>query len=231
MKINNKDIKELYRSYLEEKLPVSRTQCPSPQDITACLRGESSRKRRYQIIDHVLQCSYCHKEYEFALETIREERKFIHELGSIIQENRNKKEKKLIYLFTFRPSWLYTLILIAGVVLITLLVKNITEEHKYRGSEAPSIILINPNKKTNQKAQLKFEWEDIRISDYYIIEIFDESLYPIWTSEKITTNNTLLSEEITNKFLKNKTYFWMVTAFLSDGKKIESQLQEFMISD
>ena len=115
--------------------------------------------------------------------------------------------------------------------MISFLVKNISEERKYRGAESRSVMLITPNKKTTLKTQLEFEWEHVQNSDYFILEIFDESLYPIWNSDKITVNHTLLSEEITNRLLKQKTYYWMVTAFLSDGKTIESRLQGLVISD
>lgn len=231
MKINHKDIKGLFKSYLEDRLPVSRAKCPLPDDITACIRGESTKKRRNQIIDHVLHCAYCHEEFEFALGIIRGEEKFIKDLGSIVQEKKKSRKKEYLQFFPFRPSWLHSLILITVVVMLTLLVKDMTEERKYRGSETLSITLITPNKKATLRYQLKFEWEDIQNSDYYILEVFDESLYPIWKSDKITVNYTLLSQEITNRFLIHKTYYWMITAFLTDGKTIESKLQDFRISD
>jgi len=231
MKISHRDLKELYRDYLEDKPPVSRAKCPSPQDITACLRGERSKNRRNRIIDHIFQCAYCHEEFEFALEIIREEEKFIHDLSTIIKENNHGKKNKFFQLYPFRPAWIYGFIFIIGVVLISLFVHNISEERKYRGAEPQSVTLITPNKKTILKTQLEFEWKHVQNSDYFILEIFDESLYPIWKSDKITINHTLLSDEITNRLLIQKTYYWMVTAFLSDGKTIESRLQDFVISD
>jgi hypothetical protein len=232
MKINHKDLKRLFRDYLENGLPVSRAHCPSPQEILNCLRGESSKNKRNQIIDHVFQCSYCTKEFEFVLEIIREEEKFIHDLSSIIQEKRLRKRNKFfIQPLSSHPAWIYGLIFITGVVFISLLVQNIFEEHKYRGTESRSVTLINPNQKTTLKTQLGFEWKNVQDSDYFILEIFDESLHPIWKSDKITVNHTSLPEEITSNLHKQKTYYWMVTAFLSNGKKIESLLQDFMISD
>ena len=231
MKISHKDLKELYRGYLEDERPVSRAKCPLPEDITACLRGEISKKRRHDIVDHILRCVYCHEEFEFALETIREESKFIHDLNRLIQEKKFEKKYRFFQFFPFRPSWLYSLVLIIGVSLITLLVINITEEYKYRSAESPSVILTAPINNVTPKTQLKFEWKEIQNSEYYILEIFNESLYPTWKSGKITLNYTLLPEEITNRFLKNKTYYWMITAYLIDGKTIESRLQDFIISD
>ena len=231
MKISHRDLKELYRDYLEDKPPVSRAKCPSTQDIADCLRGESSKNRRNQIIDHIFQCASCHEEFEFALEIIREEEKFIHDLSTIIKEKNHGKKNKFFQFQPFHPAWIYGFIFIMGVVLISLFVHNISEERTYRGAESHSVTLITPNKKTILITQLEFEWKHVLNSDYFILEIFDESLYPIWKSDKITINHTLLSEEITNRLLKQKTYYWMVTAFLSDGKTIESRLQDFVISD
>jgi hypothetical protein len=231
MKISHKELKELFGHYLEDKLPIARAKCPFPEDITACLRGEIPTKRRNQTIDHILHCVLCHNEFEFALETIREEKRFIHDLGTIILGKKHKKKKKYTQLFAFRPSWLYSLILITVVVMIILLVKNISEEHTYRGIETQYVMLISPNKITIPRHNLKFEWEHVQNSDYYILEIFNESLYPIWKSKKITDNYTLLSKEITRRFPKDQTYYWMITAFLSDGKTIESRLKDFNISD
>jgi hypothetical protein len=231
MKINRKDLKELYRDYLEDNPPVSRAKCPSPQDITACIRGKGSKKTRAQIIDHIFQCGYCREEFHFILETIREEKNFIHDLSTIIQERGLRKKDKINPLFPLRLSWLYSLILMIGLVMITFLVKNISEERKYRGGNSQLLMLISPKKNTSLGKQLKFEWRPVQKSDYYILEIFDEALYPIWNSDKITVNHTLLPEKITNTLKEQKTHYWMVTAFLSDGKTIESRLQKFTISD
>lgn len=231
MKVSHKDLKGLYRSYLEDRLPVSRSKCPSPQDIIECLRAESSIKRKNSILDHIFSCAYCHDEFEFALETIREEEKFIHDLSTIIQKKRRRIENKYVQFHQFRPAWIFGFIFIIGVALISLFLHNISEERKYRGAQPHSVTLVTPNENTILKPLFEFEWKHIQNSEYYILEIFDESLYPTWRSDKITVNHILLSREITNRLLKQKTYYWMVTAFLPDGKTIESRLQDFVISD
>jgi hypothetical protein len=231
MKISCKVLKDLYRDYLEDQQPVSRSECPSPQDITTSIRGKSSKKRTDQLIDHIFQCPYCLEEFQFALETIREEKNFINALSTIIQKKELRKKNRTDQIFPLRLSWLYSLILIIGVIIITFLVKNISEESKYRGGDAHSIMLVKPKTNTPPEKQLKFEWRYVQNSDYYILEIFDEALYPIWKSDKITANHIVLSETIMNTLKKQKTHYWMVTAFRSDGKTIESRLQDFTISD
>lgn len=231
MKISPKDLKDLYRDYLEDEPTISRTKCPSSRDITACIRGERSKNRRHQIIDHIFQCSCCHEEFELILKIIREENRFIHTISTAIQEKSHRKKNKFFQHPPFRPAWIYGFLFIIGVVLISLFVNNISKERKYRSAESHSVTLVAPNNKTTLETPLEFEWKHVQNSDYYILEIFDESLYPIWVSDKIAIDHTFLSEEIANKLLKQKTYYWMVTAYFSDGKAIESRLQEFMISD
>jgi hypothetical protein len=231
MKITHEDLKEIYRDYLEDKPTASRTKCPSPQIITACLRGESSKKRRNKIINHIFKCICCQEEFELILELVREEKRFIHDLDIIIKEKKHRKEKKLFPFQAFRPAWIYGFILVIGVVLVSIFVQNISEERKYRGAESNFLTLITPNKKVTIEKQHEFKWNQVQNSEYYILEIFDESLYPIWESAQIKENHKVLSKEITEKLLIQKKYYWMVTAFLSDGKTIESRLQDFMISD
>jgi len=232
MKIKHNSLKKLYKNYLEDRSHGSRDRCPSPQDFIVYLRDECSKKQKNQIIDHITQCPECLEELNFALKTIREEKKLMSDLKDLIPENKqNNKNKFYPQLISFRPVWIYALIIITGVVLISYLVRNNSEQEKYRGNEAQSLKLISPTHKNEQKTQMGFEWEDVHDSDYFILEIFDESLYPVWTSDKIKENHATLSDEITAMLIKEKPYYWMVTAFLSDGKTIESQLQEFYISE
>ena len=83
-------------------------------------------------------------------------------------------------------------------------------------------------KRKYQKSLLKFRWVEIKDSDYYIVELYDETLLPIWRSEKIFNNEIDLPKQILDRLVKNKKYFWMLTAYFPDGKKIESRLEYFI---
>jgi hypothetical protein len=224
-------LKELYKAYAEDTASVSRAKCPSPHIITACIRGDLSRKKRNQIIDHVFQCALCHEEFALILEILREEKKFIDDLSPIIQEKKQAKEKKFLRFPSLRPAWIYGFVFVSGAVLISIFIHNISEEYKYRGTDSHTFNLITPNKKVNLEKQLEFEWNQVNSADYYILEIFDESLSPIWESGHIKGNRLALSREFTKRLFIQKTYYWMVTAFLSDGKATESHLQNFVIVD
>lgn len=232
MKINHKDLKRLYRNYLDDIQPISRANCPSPKDILDCLRNKYSKKKKNLILEHIVQCSYCYEEFKFVQETVRAEEKFIIDLQGLCPEKKQRRKNKFyLQAISFRPVWIYGLILITGAVLVSLLVRNISEEQKYRGNETHAVTLISPTAKTEQKAQLEFKWKDVHKSEYFILEIFDETLYPVWTSDRIKENQVILSKETTDILSKQKPYYWMVTAHLSDGKTIESRLQGFFVSD
>lgn len=232
MKINHKELERLYKDFLEDIQPITRSECPLPQDFIDYVRNECSTKKKNLIIDHVAQCIYCFEEFKFVLEIVREEEKFINDLQDLIPKRKQRvKNKFRLYTISFRPIWIYGLIFIMGAVLISLLVRNISKEQKYRGNETHEVTLISPKVTTEQKTRLEFKWKEVNKSDYFILEIFDEALHPVWISDKIKVNQITLSEEISDMLSKHKTYYWMVTAYLSDAKTIESRLQEFSISD
>ncbi|MCK4264030.1 MAG: hypothetical protein KAX27_03720, partial [Candidatus Aminicenantes bacterium] len=105
------------------------------------------------------------------------------------------------------------------------------EKREYRGANQAKIILIEPINKKYSKFLLTFKWKKIENSDYYILEIFDKTLYPVWESKKIFKTRVVLPDEISSKLIKNNRYFWMVTAFLSDGSKTESIIKEFKVTE
>jgi len=232
---------KLYEAYIDKKIFFRKNKCPTPNEILKCLRLESSKKQKIKIIDHLAQCFYCAQEFKFSLEILRSEKKLLHEINKSLankneelsnqtesQENLNrKKNQKKLFL---QLSLKYVCMLIISIIIISLasilILKN-SENNKYRGISSSPIILIEPNKKKVFKSTLLFKWSEIKESNYYIVELFNEALFPIWKSDKIFENQTSLSDEISKKLTENKTYFWMVTAYLSSGKNIESELEEF----
>ena len=74
-----------------------------------------------------------------------------------------------------------------------------------------------------------FRWHKVLQAKIYQMEIFDESLRPLWRSPQIADLTYALPPEIEDKIQRNKTYFWMITAFISDNTKKESSLGSFIL--
>ncbi len=71
-----------------------------------------------------------------------------------------------------------------------------------------------------------FRWQPIPDSDHYVLELFDEALLPVWTSNKIRDVQIPFPPNLKT----GKTYFWMVTAYSDEATLAESELARFVIS-
>ena len=103
-------------------------------------------------------------------------------------------------------------------------------QKEYRSIYQKSIRLIQPLNDKYSKSSLIFEWEETKNADYYLLELFDQSLMPIWKSKKIHKTKIFLTQKILDDLKENKMYFWMVTAYFPDGKKIESRIEDFILT-
>lgn len=237
MKLSNSDLQKLYISHLEDETPQTRKKCPSPKELLYLFRTKKSIKNKNRIIDHVTNCIHCANEIEFILEALRYERN----LNAIAKKTYlAKKENPSLKisshkLFSFRYSWKFISLLAVTLSAVIFIVHYISstklKNPTYRTTPQSQIRLIYPDQVKISKSSLFFKWEKVMSSDYYLLEIFNESLFQIWKSPKISECSTKLPNEISNLLEKNKIYFWMITAFFANGKVIESHLQEFYLTE
>jgi len=243
MKIKNKDLIKLYKAQIMENISHSRKSCPPSKDIISFFKSKTSERLKSRLIDHITNCYSCAQEFEFILQTHREEWKLINGIGKLLQSRENMAAIKkrgggeINYLnerrksFFPRLSWKYAYIL-AGVALIISIFfvsKNIGKR-EHRGPNYNKVVLIEPINGKYSKFPPVFKWNEYKYSEYYIIELYDDTLYQIWESNKISKNQAALPAEIARRLIIKKTYFWMVTAFLPDGRKIESEMEEFILT-
>jgi len=75
-----------------------------------------------------------------------------------------------------------------------------------------------------------FCWKDKDTSRVYIVELFDDSLRPLWRSDRVGGTSISLSAERAALLVPGNMYFWMVTAYSSGTSAVESDLQEFILA-
>jgi hypothetical protein len=102
-----------------------------------------------------------------------------------------------------------------------------TPEDRERGRQPGQIQLIFPVRGERTRMPLVFRWEGTPRAEYYLLEIFDRSLLPLWKSPRIEGLLYELPSEAADIVKKNELYFWTITACLTDGTKMESSLEEF----
>ncbi len=226
MKLNDNDLRQLFLANIEENIPATRRECPSPKQLLRLFRVNKSGKEKTRIIDHITDCSHCAHEFDFILKSLRFER----DLNQVVQNFiKKKKIRDVSPRFSWRLASLVSGLSLLCAIIIFIAIPNSFRSLKYRTATHSQISLFQPQQKAIPKSSLFFQWEDVQGFEYYIFELYDETLYQIWNSDKIFQNNYSLSKKISSQLITNKTYFWMVSAIFPNGRKMESQLKEILL--
>jgi hypothetical protein len=238
MKINEADLKALYKSSIQGKTPQSRSDCPSMETISGLFLETASESEKAKVIDHITTCSLCHEEFDLFLNISRDESRLFEELKKNLQPKKRFAGQIHDLFSKCRSRFLWKYVSIPLLAALSLMVIYfaarfyiINSEPEERGRLLGPIRLISPGHDIVSDAPLVFKWDEIKPADYVILEIFDESLLLIWKSQRIRDNFYELPLNARKKIKKAKLYFWMVTAVMPDGSRIESSLQEFVIRE
>jgi hypothetical protein len=238
MKISDDDLKRLFRSYVADKIPNSVESCPSAEIILSLFFQASAKEEKTEIIDHISQCSRCLEVFDFCLEMSRGKNWLLTEIGTHI--NQAKKKRSIISNLSGRPvirhRWKSAFIPLTAAILVTIAVVTIryistNAGRDDRGRSSGAVYLLTPRSEIPSKIPIIFKWSSGRETQYALLDIFDEALLPVWKSAQISGDSYELPPEAQLKIKKARTYFWMVTIYLSDGTEVESELKQFSISE
>jgi len=223
------NLKAFYQGFLASQKPETRAGCPATDDIVDSFDNSASRSMKKKVVDHIAGCPLCREEFMLLLES----RKQPTELSPSKNTMRKYASPKANFPMQMaRPIiWQYLFLLLGlslGVASALLLVHQKEELRVQRGNEA-SISLTYPKPNQPITKPFIFRWEEYPASEYYILEIFDESLLLIWTSDKILENRLPIQPEVYIHLNLQKPYYWTVTAYAQDSIVMESTLARFMV--
>lgn len=242
MKIRLDELRERYVSCITDRTSVNRENCPSPEEINDCLRGSATKRKKNRLVEHITHCSFCLEEFQFVLEARRQET----ELKKGIERRyglpsfriRKSKEKNAEYfrlrrkILPFSVKKTRLTAAFTAVVLLTVagtLYFSLNRKQSFRTPGQQIIKPIHPINKKVIKTSLLFRWKKQEGIEYYIFELFDETLFPLWKSPKILKNSIQLPPPVADKLVPGSTCFWFVTGFSTQGQKTESPLTPFII--
>jgi hypothetical protein len=232
MTIKTDDIKRLYRTYLEEKRPASREECPSIKDLANL--PTKIRKGRKKIIRHLLSCVSCSEELESILIILRSQQDLMDDLKPLVEENQAKHDKaKRRFPRLILKGFVPYAIAVAVLFIVAFIVyrPDLAKNTENRGKTTQIIQTLSPADQKISRSSLKIEWKGIEKFSYCYFELFDESLKPLWKSPKANDKKMIIPPNIGQILHKNRTYFWMVTVFLEDGRSFESSLAKFVLTN
>lgn len=246
MKVTLDDLKSAYKSQIRRRVPSSREGCPLAETIFRAFDESVSPADKEKVIDHVTVCSHCLREFEHFLHFSREEEKAVGDIAGYLRKKGQtasgpgKRPKILEILLGSRvqprPLWRWAAGFLLTVVIIGLFLIGIrplyrTPEDRERGRLPGYVHLISPVRGKRTETPLIFRWEATPSAEYYQLEIYDESLLPLWKSPRIKGVIYELPSKATEIIQKNKTHYWTITAWLIDGTKRESLLEEFTLKE
>ncbi|MGB8960185.1 MAG: hypothetical protein WCC00_14345 [Candidatus Aminicenantales bacterium] len=216
MRIDDDQLKELFRGYAASRKPLTRNECPSPEVLASSFEPSASVRKKKKVVDHISGCSFCREEFMMLFEIQKREPS---RLG-VLSQGRSSRY----------PLWQYACVLLGlGLVMTSFFVSVHQKElSSVERSAERGITLLGPKADQSLSGSFVFRWRGRSASDYYILELFDDALLPIWTSGKIQELQIPIPPEVYTTLRPGRSYFWMVTAFSQGAKTEESHLGRFI---
>jgi len=243
MRIDTDRLKALYRDYVRQRTPASLDGCPAPERLLQLLRSRSSDGEVTELVDHISRCRFCFSEFGFVLDVLRQEKEFVRELENSRsidgKPGPRKGLRRRVYewrlnwrLLAPRFAWHAALILV-GVVLTGFMITKFLDlrpGEAYRGP-ADGVELLEPLRGRVSGTDLVFRWKKTAAAEYYILELFDQTLAPVWKSDRITQESAALPRELGAALEVERSYFWEVMAYLRDGQTRSSRMERFTLKE
>lgn len=247
MRISTQELRSLHQGEISRKRDASQKDCPSPHQIAALFGTTLSKHKRAEITDHIIECRPCADEFDSWRKLFQQRELLIEDLCSWAAHCKSDPDGKHIRnsragYVPFLPKeeasqrrrlWPYALA--ASAVFLGLLLvlgpKSVFKNSRqipYRSSSSRKIELIRPRSGESIGRNAFFQWTPLAGADFYVLEIFNEALTPVWKSPELVQSRILVPPEIRQNWPSRKTYYWLVTAALADGRRIESRIGIFI---
>jgi len=228
MKTNDRELKMAYREHVQNASGTREKDCPTSEDIWRLFSEKTSGKRKARLVDHITTCSFCFREFEAFLEISRAEGNLVREVQSRFQSDARTAPLPMVW--RYAGAFLMAMAILAAAVLSTKWL-GFPKRPEERGRLSGQIRLLTPGQETALRSPLVFRWEAVALSEYYVVEVFDDTLLPVWKSAQLTVTSCEMPKQIKEKMAEERTYYWMLTAFSTGGTKTESSLEEFRLID
>ena len=230
MKINDEYLKRLYLAYVALNTPESRKNCPTLDKLDLIFDPHIRRRKKQKLIDHLASCALCAKDFAFLKEIENYQNDFIEHTNQVQQTEFSRGP-------SFRPphkGTYYLQLLSAATGLIFVIISVAIMLQKWSGTDILradnlAVTLIEPIHNWDSSKPLVFKWKGVKRTEYYVLELYDEALLPVWKSSETSVMTIPLPSETLIKLVPNKPYYWMVSAYGNGEKLADSPLVQFVM--
>jgi hypothetical protein len=231
MNLSHKDLLDLLRKISVRNAP-SNTPCPSSMELVASFAPSATKRLKTKIVDHISGCPECREAFELLITIMEHDKQTQHR--SSTEEHYSRFLKRTFHyqsphMFSARvPSLIIGCLMIAVSILVMTQRNHVSPQSR---EENTNIILEYPTVSLDITDKAVFRWAPYVPAGYYILELFDEALLPVWTSGRTEVPQVQISEEARSMLQPGKAYFWMVTAYSGADDIKESNLIRFVVTD
>ena len=230
MNLRDEELRALFRSYITMRISGNREGCPSPETLLSFFVSRSRTRKKLKIVDHLTNCSACAREFELLLEIQRYQDQLVPQVREATDSGRFFGTP-LGTLRTIGHSWKISPIVAGAILVIASLIIVIRESGRPVGVRATSssIVLVQPDTIHPASFPLIFIWKEVQGAEAYILELYDDTLLPVWKSREFPSPPVTMPEDLARRLRLNKPYFWMITAYQNREKLAESELSRFIV--
>lgn len=230
MKKNEQWLKLIFSSETMRDRPVSRANCPPPEDLLNSFYPETPLEEKIKIVDHLSHCPACQREFEL----LKNFYHLIKEIDSRIIKKRSGLLNRLQHSLTaFFPFWkpavisLILLIFFIGLFFEVIYQKNLVVS---RGPDYSEQYLLTENIDLGRQPSLVLNWQPVAGASLYKVEIYDETMFFLWQSDILSNTSVVLPEDLVNTLKNKQFFFWQLLALDNNKKLIESYVKKVRLA-
>lgn len=205
--MSDESLRELYARALATRDATERSACPAPEAMLALIRREGSEEQRLALLDHVMACSACAREFELL--------RAIEQAGA---KAVRADEGRVVG----RIRWRRWAPLAAAAVLVVFALGPGRDLWRPRpdvvrgGGE--TLALIGPAEAVTNAGPITFSWHSLPRAERYTVEVLTTGGQPVVarTTPDTTVTVTLPSNPNVGD------YTWWVVAIAGDGSETRS---------
>lgn len=231
MSVDLDRLKELFQGYVASKRPLSRQGCPDPADLVSSFEPAASRRRKKRIIEHISQCPLCREEFMVLVERQSGEPDLAEASArSGPREHSAPADEGLRR--PLRPFWRFATALLGLILMVSSLVVVVRQRDRWNAlrSGETAILLLAPKTDQAVAGPPLYRWQARTPAEYFVLEIYDEALLPVWTSDRVRASELRLPSGVYARLQPGRRYFWMVTGYSGQATSGESPMGRFIVS-
>ncbi len=227
---DNDILKEAFQASAASQQPRDRKRCPSLETIAGSFEPGASKRIKKLVVDHLSECPCCREEFKL-YNDLQQLHRTLH------QSEAEGPRIESLYIPpgdghpNTRPLWSYASILLglAFISSVLLLFFQSTDISVIQRNQSKVVILTHPQSSHDISEELTFRWKELPSAQEYVLELFDETLLPLWTSPRIQNHQFKPPSELNRKIEAGRCYYWMITAYSGPVKTGESKLTKFVV--